>query len=268
MASRAPHVESRHQAARDEDDEDDGEVPALVFCAICGRPDCSGCADKEASDATGATPWETAGIPLVKRLWQTARLATIDGESFFGGLPDGRMAPALRFAFAAILSFALLVAPLTYALVPAFVEATLRDPAARLIAIGSTLAAVPFLAVLMVFLHLSWGLGLEMGLRVAGVKGRPVHCLRYALYSCGWDLVTSPFGFVSGCVTGGISGATRELRAAVRVPRFATRAYLGRARRVDGPVAARALVVAVAVTGTIVIGGAAVIGIGIVMAML
>jgi hypothetical protein len=252
--------------------QDDGEVPAFVFCAICGRADCAGCLDQEKTAPLGSTPWETAGTPLWRRLWPTARLATVDGEAFFGGLPDGSVASALGFAFAcetiAILSFALLWGPLAYVLVPGFVESILQDPEQRHTAITATLVAVPLLSVLMVALHISWALGLEIGLRAAGVEGKLSHCLRYALYSCGWDLVTSPFGFGAGCVTGGFTAAASELRAAVRVPRFATRAYLGRARKADGPRARRALVVAVVVTGTIVVGGAVALGVGIVAAIL
>jgi hypothetical protein len=254
------------------DSRDDGEVPALVFCTVCGRTDCAGCLDQESPRALGSTPWETKGTPGLKRLWQTARLTTVDGETFFGGLSDGRVAPALGFACAcelvAILSFALVSGPLAYALLPGFVESFLLDPEQRQLVIVATLVGVPLLSLLMVVLHVSWALGLEIGLRVAGAEARPAHCLRYALYTCGWDLVTSPFGFGAGCVTGGFSGAKKELRAAVRIPRFATRAYLVRARKAEDRAVRRALVVAVLITGTIVIGGAAMLGVGIVAAML
>jgi hypothetical protein len=269
MATAARPAPSRDEGPESQDDID---VPALVFCAICGRADCAGCLDKERAQPLESTPWETAGTPVWRRLWPTARLATVDGETFFGGLSDGSVAPALRFAFAcetvAILSFALLCGPLAYAMAPGFVESIFRDPEQGHTAIVVTLLAVPLLSVLMVMLHLSWALGLEIGLRVAGAEARVTHCLRYALYSCGWDLVTSPFGFGAGCVTGGFSGATSEFRAAVRVPRFATRAYLGRARKAGDRAARRALVVAVLITGTIVLGGAATLGVGIVAAML
>jgi hypothetical protein len=269
MATAARPAPSRDEGPESQDDID---VPALVFCAVCGRADCAGCLDKEKAEPVGSTPWETAGTPVWKRLWPTARLATVDGETFFGGLSDGNVAPALGFAFAcetvAILSFALVWVPLAYAMAPGFVESIFRDPEQGHAAIVVTLLAVPMLATLMVALHVSWAVGLEMGLRFAGADAHATHCLRYALYSCGWDLVTSPFGFGAGCVTGGLSGATSELRAAVRVPRFATRAYLGRARKAGDRAARRALLVAVLITGTIVLGGAATLGVGIVATML
>lgn len=254
------------------DSRDDGEVPALVFCTVCGRTDCAGCLDVESPEPMGSTPWETRGTPLFERLWQTARLTTVEGEAFFGGLSDGSVGGALGFAFAcelvAILSFALVWGPLAYAFVPGFVASILRDPAERQLVVLATLAAVPLLSVLMVVLHVSWGVGLEIGLRAAGTGGRATHSLRYALYACGWDLVTSPFGFGAGCVTGGFSGAKMELGAAVRIPRLATRAYLGRARKAGEGTVKRALVVAVAITGTIVVGGAVALGIAVVAALL
>jgi hypothetical protein len=265
---------ARPAPSRDEgpESQDDIDVPALVFCAICGRADCAGCLDRERAEPYGSTPWETAGTPLWKRLWPTARLATVDGETFFGGLSDGSVAPAFGFAFAcesvAILSFALLSVPLAYALAPAFVESLFRDPEQRRTAIAAAFLAVPVLSLLMVALHVSWAFGLEVGLRLAGAKAQGTHCLRYALYSCGWDLVTSPFGFSAGFLTGGFSGATSELRAAVRVPRVATRAYLGRARQAGDRAARRALLVAVLITGAVVLGGAATLGVGIVAALL
>src|SRR4051812_36721353 len=117
------------------DSRDDGEVPALVFCTVCGRTDCAGCLDLPAPEAPGRTPWETRETPLFKRLWQTARLTTVEGEAFFGGLTDGSIGAALGFAFVcefvAILSFAFVWGPLAYAFVPGFVASILRDPAQR-----------------------------------------------------------------------------------------------------------------------------------------
>jgi len=249
---------------------DDLDIPALALCLVCGRSDCSGCAE-EAPRAIPSTPWETPGGPRLRRLWQTARLATVDGETFFGGLGDGSVSRALSFAFVcellAIASLALSWIPVVYAFVPGFVESVLHDVEHRRLVLAFLAASVPALALVMVALHVSWALGLEVGLRVAGAEARAAHCLRYALYSCGWDLVTSPFGFGAGIVTGGWSGATSELRAAVRIPRTATRAYLGRARRASEGTAKRAVVIAVALTGTLVIGASVLLGVAIVASM-
>ena len=66
---------------------------------------------------------------------------------------------------------------------------------------------------------------------------------------------------------GGFRGAARELRAALRIPRFATRAYVGRARSVPDSKARRALTVAAVVTGTVVLASAAGLGFALVSAM-
>ncbi len=207
-----------------------------------------------------------------RRLWQTAHLATMDGEAFFGGLPDGSVSAALAFAIScemlAIASLALAWVPVVYALVPGFVEALVADEERRGLVAFTIGAAVPALAVLMVTLHVLWAGGLELGLRLAGAPGRATHCLRYALYSCGWDLVTSPFGFAAGWLSVGLRGATGELRAAVRIPRFATVAYIGRARQVPERKARRALLVAAILTGGIVVLGAAALGVALVVALM
>jgi hypothetical protein len=192
-------------------------------------------------------------------------MATVDGEAFFGELGDGSVGAAFGFALLcelfAIASLAALWLPISYVLLPELVESLLG------LAAFGVVAAVPLLALLMVLLHVLWGTSLELGLRFSGAAPRAGHCLRYALYSCGWDLVTSPFGFTAGCVSSGFGGAARELRAALRIPRFATRAYVGRARSVPDAEARKALTLAAAVTGTVVLVSAAVLGFALVSAM-
>jgi hypothetical protein len=204
-------------------------------------------------------------------LRETARLATVDGEAFFGALPDGSVAAALRFALScellAIASLALTCIPVVYALVPGFVEELVMDHERRAWVAASVTVAIPLLAVMMVTLHVLWAAGLELGLRLSGAKGRAAHCLRYALYSCGWDLVTSPFGFAAGWASVGFRGATAELRAAVRIPRFATVAYIGRARNVPERQARRALLVAATLTGAIVLVLALSLGVALVVVL-
>src|SRR6201999_4147336 len=223
----------------------------------CGRSDCIGCVPEERAES--ATPWEARG-PLLRRLWQTARLATVEGEAFFGALPDGSVFAAFGFAFfcevLAIASLAAAWLPIVYALAPNVVLAIASDVERRALVVGAIGASVPVLAVMMVVLHVLWAGGLELGLRIAGAKGRAAHCLRYALYSCGWDLVTSPFGFAAGWISSGLRGAAWELRAAVRIPRFATVAYIGRARNVSERRGRRALQVAALLTGSVVLAGA------------
>lgn len=251
---------------------DDTDVPAAVVCAACGRPDCAGCHVVEAANRPRAgTPWEQQSAPPLRRLWRTAILATVDGEAFFGELGEGSVAQAFLFALLcelfAIASLAVLWIPISYALAPGLVESIFWNAPQNNLATIGVFVAIPVLAVLMVLLHVLWGTSLEFGLRLSGAEPRPGHCLRYALYSCGWDLVTSPFGFTAGCVSNGFQGAARELLAAVRIPRFATRAYVGRARRVPDAKARRALTLAAIMTGTVVLASALALGFAFVAAM-
>ncbi|HVU03011.1 MAG TPA: hypothetical protein VHC69_33895 [Polyangiaceae bacterium] len=243
------------------------DFPPAIICVTCGRTDCLGCVAPARREA--ATPWEAGGEPVLRRLWKTARLATVDGEAFFGGLPDGSVFSALGFALScemlAIASLALAWFPIVYALVPEFVQAVATDQERRGAVAVALSAAVPLLALMMVVLHVLWAGGLELGLRLAGAKGRASHCLRYALYSCGWDLVTSPFGFAAGWLSSGLAGAAGELRAAVRIPRFATVAYIGRARNVSERRGRRALRVAAMLTGSVVLAGAVALGVALVV---
>lgn len=262
--------EERDAPAGGGDALDDGDVPAAVLCAHCGRSDCTGCA-RALPRLDGGTPWEGRSGSALGRLWATARVATVDGEAFFGALPQGSLGSALGFAVAselcAIGSFLVVWLPLSYLCVPEVALSLATDPAHRgMLALLLSLS-VPALAALMVLLHVVWGGSLELGLRISGVDARPAHGLRYALYACAWDLVTSPFGFAAGWATGGIRRSVREVLAAVRIPHFATRAYLDRSRGVAGGRARVALVIAALLTGTIVLAGAAALGVGIVLAL-
>lgn len=208
---------------------------------------------------------------MVARLWSTARLTTVDGEAFFAALPEGGVAPALSFALLcelmAIASLLLILVGLCAAVAPEVVLALASVRTLGVPFFATALLAAPLFALVMVALHVVWGATLELGLRLSGARARPAHALRYALYACGWDLVTSPFGFAAGWVVSGLPAATLELRAALRIPGCATRAYLRRGRALNDRNARRALVTAVVLTGGLVVGAAAALGVAIVVAM-
>jgi hypothetical protein len=245
---------------------DDDDVPASVTCAVCGAPDseCLGCASPTDRRLEPRTPWEDPRLSRWQRLLLTARLVTVEGEAFFGTLPDGSVRSALGFAFLcellAIGSLVLAWLPIVYAFVPGYIDELLADPGRRHLAIAVVAAAVPALSVFMVGLHLLWALALELGLVLAGARGRMAHCARYALYSCGWDFVTSPCGFAAGCVAQGFHAARSEIQTAIRVPRFATTAYVGRARALSDKAGRVALLIAVLLTGSIVLVSAFALG--------
>ena len=74
-------------------------MPATVVCAHCGDADCPGCLNEiTRSGVVAVVPWERPGTSSWTRLWATARATTFDADRFFETLPDGPLAPALRFA--------------------------------------------------------------------------------------------------------------------------------------------------------------------------
>ena len=268
--ARAPDLEVRPSARATPADDD---IPASVTCTFCGSPEmsCAGCAPPHEGGLTDRTPWEDSRLPAWQRLLATARLVTLEGETFFGGLGEGSVKSAFGFALTcellAIGSLVCAALPVVYAFVPRYVEALLAQPSQRRLALLVLAGAVPALSLLMVVLHVLWAVTLEVGLLAAGASGRMAHSVRYALYSCGWDLVTSPCGFAAGCAHRGFRTATLEIQAAVRVPRFATTAYVGRARKLSEKSTRTALLVAVVLTGSIVLVGAFALGIALVRAM-
>src|SRR5512142_2164572 len=92
-------MEAAPRSGRGPDSRDDTDVPAAVLCAVCGRTDCAGCLpDGDRHLAPVGTPWEQRNAPPLRRLWRTAIMATVEGETFFGELGDGSVGAALRFA--------------------------------------------------------------------------------------------------------------------------------------------------------------------------
>jgi hypothetical protein len=250
-----------------------GGVPAAVLCAVCGRPDCAGCVleAKSTGAADGAIPWEVRGAPLWRALWSTAHRSTVDGPAFFAQLSGKRILSPLRFALlselCAIGSLAVVAVPLAYVAVPEWAWALWQVAGTFRLSAACVLAVVTF-SVVMVALHALWAFGIELGLRIQGEPVRLAASLRYGLYACGWDLLTSPFGLVAGASVNGWSQAFSDTRQAMRVARSATLAYAERGRGVAPERARRALTVAMAVTGLVVgLGGLAVIALSVAIAI-
>jgi hypothetical protein len=121
---------------------------------------------------------------------------------------------------------------------------------------------------IMVLLHLLWGAGLELGLRLQGHPVRLAWTLRYALYACGWDLLTSPIGLLTSSVSRGLVQGLRDVREGVRIPKHATRAYLIFARCAPERSARGALRTAALLTGTVVVGGVlGIVALGVVLSL-
>lgn len=219
------------------------EVPPASLCIRCGSAICDGCHPSEASASTSVIDWEVPG-PVLARLWSTARASALTPELVFGKLRDGPvLAPcvfALFVELAALGSLALVGVGLGWLIAPDTARAVAVAVAERAPLTIAVVAAVPAFAGVMVGLHAFWGVTLELGARLAGADWRPLRGLRFAFYSCGWDLLTSPAGLLFGLFSGGAAKAWRETVRAARVPRSAMDAYLMYSRELAPAEVARA----------------------------
>jgi hypothetical protein len=222
----------------------DSEVPAAVVCAHCGDADCPGCLEEQTrSGVVAVVPWERPGATALARLWATARATTLDAERFFESLPDGPIAPALRFAIIAevIAAGAMAVAALVpiALLAPGLVSHVLLHEtraAARFAAAG-----IPGLAALLVLAHLAHGWALDLGARRSGMPRATGRALRFGLYAAGWDLVVGPIGVLVLGLKGGVRGAQSIVGVGLGLPGRSARAFLRGCYRLEGSAAARAL---------------------------
>ncbi len=251
----------------------DVDVPAAVVCALCGDSDCPGCqSELSRSGVVTIIAWERPGGRALPKLWETAYAATRDAEAFFELLPDGAIAPALRFALLCELvassAIVLLMLAFAAAFAPAWMKHVLTDPEARDLALRIFVTGVPGLALLLVIAHSAHGLALDVGAKKNGARSAASRALRFGLYASGWDLVQGPVGAVVLSVKQGL-GAWAATHVS-SVPTKSSRAFLRGCYRLVGPAADRALgtsyVAAVAATllGALAIVGAA---LGIVLAL-
>jgi len=223
--------------ARESEELVDADVPAAVVCAHCGDAECPGCLNEELrSGVVAVVPWERPGAPTFTRLWATARATTLDADRFFETLPDGPLAPALRFAVASemIASAAmglLLLVPITL-LAPGWVKHVFVDEGATLIRF--VVAGVPALAGLLVAAHVAHGWALDRGARSSGARGATTRALRFGLYATGWDLVIGPLGVVVLAFKEGLRPALSIASLGVGLPGRCARAFLRGCYHLEG----------------------------------
>ena len=230
----------------------DDALPPVVTCARCRKPECSGCEPAPAQVDVASIAWE-GSLGFSKRLWKTSLDTSTDPETTFGHLCDGKLTSAIAFAVIAealaIGSLALfaLLAACTWA--PSFVHTVLIDSEARWLGVAAFLAAVAAL----VAMHAVWGLCLEAGAALGRSQPRWRLGVRFGLYACGWDLLTSPAGIVHGLVTRGPKRALGPIGNATRAARPAMHAYMVRNRKFDAPTRRRSTVIAWSVLGTVLL---------------
>jgi hypothetical protein len=222
----------------------DADVPAAVVCAHCGDADCGGCRNEQTrSGVVAIVAWERPGAPVMARLWATARATTFESDRFFESLPDGPIAPALRFAFASELlastAMALLALAPAAVIFPRWVKHLLVDeaPAAfRIAAVG-----VPGLATILVAAHVAHGWALDRGARRSGARGATTRALRFGLYATGWDLVVGPLGALVVAAKEGVGKALSLGVVIMGLPARSSKAFLRGCYRLEGTSAEPAL---------------------------
>lgn len=193
-----------------------------MVCTRCGGPDCSTCEVGAAPAVASTLPWEEQGT-VGERLFRTAHASSCEPRVVFGALADGSVASALAFAFLAealaIGSFAVTLSLAAVAVAPALSLRALTHP----IGLSYVVGGVFVTTVVMVTLHAMWGACLEAGAGItrAGLR----QSLRFGLYACGWDLLTSPVGLLEGLLRRGPRRTLRAMSNAIRAPRPALDAY-------------------------------------------
>lgn len=234
--------------------EGDSEVPPAIMCAVCLRPECPGCAPAAPSSGRAhPLSWEHKTGSLSERLWDTALSTSLEPVRTFGQLSEGGLGKAVSFAvFAetlAIASLGAFILGVLSVLAPDWSIHMLVSPAGAAFVIGLSLV----LSFAMVLLHAVWGICVELGARSTGRKARFKQGIRFGLYACGWDLLTSPAGVVQGLVSRGFTGAWGPILAAMRAPRAAMRAYVEQYRNLDEVARRRGVQLSVLVLGSLVV---------------
>lgn len=206
----------------------DLEIPPVIRCATCLRLECDGCGKPYGPKSVLA--WENGEGSLPIRCWVTARQSVSSGVSSCLDVKSPRRALSFAVAseFAAALSLALSFFLLLLLVFPSGAVFLLGQPSALL----GTGFLVLGLCAFMVVVHLLWGLGLELGVWLSGGKWQPGRSVAFALYACGWDLLTSPVGALLAIASVGFKPGLAEVREAMRVPRTAVTRYVVEARGV------------------------------------
>ncbi|MEZ4372811.1 MAG: hypothetical protein R3B07_18445 [Polyangiaceae bacterium] len=175
-------------------------------------------------------PWERPMHSFWQRLWNTAKLTTQHGQTFFARFPDGDLVSAARFALTAeaiaVSGLCLIVGPVLWLLVPGLSDVAAEDPVLGSLLLRTIVAGVPTLAIAMALLHGLYGLGLDLAARREGGRGRLGHALRFGLYSAGWDLVTMPLGLIALALSEGVKNAGQVARNTWSLPRTCSQAFL------------------------------------------
>lgn len=236
----------------------DLDVPPVSCCAVCGQNGCSGCLpqDERQLRAESGILFERTDLELSERFVRTTLESALAPAQMFGGRLLGPGAwPAFRYA---VLSEALAIGSL---LVPLGVALALLFPkvAVQLAFLpGAWLTmwvAYVFFVMFLLLVHWLWGLALDFGSSPGGARGASPggaalrQGVRFGLYACGWDLITSPAGLLFVWKNVPAGERSEALWGALRAPRVAVTAYFRDALQLSEPEIRRAERRALAVAG-------------------
>jgi hypothetical protein len=252
--------------------DDSLDVPAAVVCAVCGDATCGGCErELSRSGIVAVVAWERPGA-VFGRLWATARATTLTGEAFFELLPDGPIAPALRFAVVAellaSLGVLLVSLPVIAFVAPLWLRHVTSEVAARDVALRVGVIGVPALALMLVAAHAAHGLALNRGARNVGGQSSRSRALRFGLYATGWDLVLGPVGGAILAAKEGFGAAVSLFGLGLGLPGRCTRAFLRGCYGIEGMRAEKANGTATAMAVVVTIVGAVAVLVGAAIVML
>lgn len=220
--------------ATEESSSEEADIPPAIACAHCGRGTCEGCApEPEPAQPPRLLPWESDQGGVYRRLVETAELTACLPEAAFGKLGRGSMTRAWGFAFLceiwAVGSFSVVWGTIFYSVFP-LIAARMATSASVLLLATSILFT---LVVFVVLVHALWGLWLEWGIARSGRAPDWNLGLRFGLYACGWDFLTSPAGYLSQVNRHGYKRGWAGVRAGARAPRPSLNAYLDGCRNLS-----------------------------------
>jgi hypothetical protein len=226
----------------------DPDFPPQIRCARCENVECEGCeamplvasVQSGWEAAAGAQlAWETPTGCGVRGLWSTACQSVNDWPERLPKLAECRSGHAWMFALLSELLATLSVCGTglggLWLFFPSYAAAGLSRATSWQWLLGAALA----FALAMLALHALWALGLEALLLLRGKPWslRATWC--FALYACGWDLLTSPAGLLLALSTMGPRDGWLCVKRATIVPKLALDAYLVQQRGVSRTEATR-----------------------------
>jgi len=134
----------------------------------------------------------------------------------------------------------LLLAVVLAALSPEVALALLMDGQGQTILLRLFLVATIGFTTVLVVGHVVYGLALDVGVQRVGGRSHRSQALRYGLYTTGWDILTSPLGFVVSLFADGPKAALALIPLSVEVPGRAATAFLRGIYRLEEPRLGRA----------------------------